>query len=398
MRTRTGLVAALILAMGCAPKASLRVPETPADLGTDPGEALDEIEIDADGPEAHAVPHVYALGAPPPGGAATGELAIHFLNVRQGDATLIACPNGKRILVDAGTLPFPEEPADEDGFDLVRYVRRDLMDLLDPDDPHIDTLLISHPDQDHYNLLPKVLRGIRFDQMVLIGEEREYVNEDHSKPPRRHNAARWLRRIRRDFPGKVHVLQRPAGRAIHDAPAEPSSLFDCGDANVWIVAAEVQESDFPTEPKLSPRNTRSVVLKVTYGTFDAILTGDATFRTEEAMMAEYDDAFLNAAVLKIGHHGSSTTSTSKEWADHVQPELAVASAGRYSLHEHPRRAPIARLEPHVSRADPHWLRWFEKNDGPATDDRDYPNAIFSTATNGQISVYSDGTNWWYDHD
>ena len=95
-------------------------------------------------------------------------------------------------------------------------------------------------------------------------------------------------------------------------------MCDCGDADVFILAADIQASR-------SPKNARSIVVLISYGDFDVMLMGDATFDTEDAILERYPEDWLDVEVLKIGHHGSSTTSTSLDWAETVQPKLAVAN-------------------------------------------------------------------------
>ena len=83
-----------------------------------------------------------------------GVLGIHFLDVGQGDATLVVCPNGERVLVDAGSLPLPSPSRTE-------AYRSSLRALLDPEAPRIDTLVVTHPDGDHFGLLPTMLANVR---------------------------------------------------------------------------------------------------------------------------------------------------------------------------------------------------------------------------------------------
>lgn len=326
------------------------------------------------------------------------ELAIHFLDVGQGDSTLIVCPDGRKILVDSGALPYPETHR-------IEAIRQQLRGYLDADDPKIDTVIVTHQDQDHYNLLPTVLRGVIFDRLILIGGASQYVDKDHSEPPRYHNAGTWLRRLREDYGWKVTLLDRVGGVPYRDPEGGPSPLLPCGDAEIWILAAEVREDDdFPDEDEVSANNTRSIVLKVTYGEFDAILTGDATSFTERAVMNHYSAPFVDIELLKIGHHGS-TTSTAAAWADATSPEIAVVSSGYWNPHAHPRHGPLKRLEPYTRSALPHGMRWFQRWRNPPDDTADYREAIFSTATNGVVSVYSDGSvdvngevDWHYVHD
>jgi len=78
------------------------------------------------------------------------QLEIHFINVGQGDSTLIVCPNGHRILVDAGSSAGADVPTIQTYF----------QSHLGTNTPRLDTLVITHADRDHYNLLDDLLPGV----------------------------------------------------------------------------------------------------------------------------------------------------------------------------------------------------------------------------------------------
>jgi competence protein ComEC len=101
-------------------------------------------------------------------------------------------------------------------------------------------------------------------------------------------------------------------------------------------------------------NDLSVVMRIAYGEFAAVLTGDATALVEERMIRYYG-ADLQADVLKVGHHGSAT-STTPAFLDAVRPAIAVVSAGRDNRYGHPHTVVVDRLEAsgaRVLRTDRH---------------------------------------------
>lgn len=296
-------------------------------------------------------------------------LEVHFIDVGQGDCTLIKCPDGSRILVDAGssTKNFNADP-----------VRDYLLSHLDPDEPRVDALVITHPDSDHYDLVPYLLEGVLVGHIYTAG----YMNEHEQA-----SVDGWL------------AAFEPARRTrlaanIHNV-SPPRSLGEFGDVQVWVLASNV--ADISVE---SPVNTRSVVLKVTYGTVDILLTGDATRDTENDIMARLDPGFLDVEVLKLGHHGSNATSTSAEWAAVVRPEIAVASAGHNNTYGHPHRDVVGRIEPYTITADAHPFRWSWREGQVAkfADFDAYTEAVYSTAVNGTIVVTTDGTTIDLTHD
>ena len=166
-----------------------------------------------------------------------------------------------------------------------------------------------------------------------------------------------------------------------------------------ILAASVLESSVPEawRPRRSSApNALSVVLRVEYGDFQAILTGDATTATEYKILQWYEDDFLDVEVLKIGHHGSSATSTHSDWATVTSPRTAVASAGRFNQYGHPMDLVIRRLEAFADDDDPHDMAWaYYQNDRRRWRVReDYTKSIYTTSASGTVRVYADGDRWW----
>jgi hypothetical protein len=146
----------------------------------------------------------------------------------------------------------------------------------------------------------------------------------------------------------------------------------------------------------SPTNARSIVLRVDFNEFEAILTGDATFDTEEHIAARYDPEFLDVELLKIGHHGSSTTSTSADWAQRLRPDVAVVSAGFDNSFGHPRKTVLDRVAQFTGdNAPPHFMRWGVSSGGGTVlrTRRNYTEAIFNTASNGNIVVTTNGSEF-----
>lgn len=291
----------------------------------------------------------------------SSELRIAFLDVGQGDSTLISCPNGENILIDAGSLSGVGADA----------IRDQLLPRLNPNDNRIDTLIITHADADHYNRLEDVLDEVPVDQVFWVGTEQDYANyfwdwfDDNLKPISTHLTDTDL-----------------------DSPNSPNTQIDCGEAEVYVIAAGVVATE-------SRKNAASIVLMVRYGDFKAVFTGDATHDTEDFIMDRYSADWLDVDLLKMGHHGSLSTSTSEDWADALSPEISVVSAGYQNTHGHPRREVIQRLEPHAITAPEHGFSSATGKRGNYTwhPVDDYEESIYSTTTSGYIQVTSDGNGW-----
>jgi len=295
--------------------------------------------------------------------AAAAPLRLHFIDVGQGDSTLVECPNGQTLLIDAGSTSgrSPDE--------VQQYISR----VLQPHGGDLDTLIVSHPDADHYNLIPEVLHDVSVGRAWFVGIADDYDGE----------VFRWLQRE----PRARTVL----GPDVFDRPARPNAAISCGAAQVWILAAAVEAS-------ASPKNAMSIVVMIRHGDFEAMITGDATHDTEDVILARYPAAWLDLDVLRVGHHGSEATSTSKRWADTLSPKLAIISAGYENTYGHPRQEVVDRLTPHTPNVEAHGFRSAMKNPLGGrryvfTDVEDYREAVYSTAMSGTLIVSSSGTGF-----
>jgi beta-lactamase superfamily II metal-dependent hydrolase len=273
-----------------------------------------------------------------PAAAATGELEAHFIDVGQGDCTFVRFPGGGTMLVDCGTSSGGRAAI---GLRAREYVRGQL----DPNDPWLDTLVITHPDADHYNLLPYVLNGVRIRRVLIVGELDDYrasalnssgQNISSSQKPMKS----WLSAFgasRRITLGGAHL----------STEAEGSALFEAGDGFVYVLAAGATGSNSSWV-----KNTSSIVLLAGFGAFEMVLTGDATFETE----------------------------------------TAIASAGADNTYGHPRKTVIERLEPFTLDEVSHRLRWWKSQREDETKS-DYRESVFSTADSGTVVVRTNGE--WY---
>ena len=303
------------------------------------------------------------------------DLEIHFLDVHQGDSTLVVCPNENRILVDAGdSNKVPGGTLDQSQITALRsYLTTNFNNS-----NRLEYLVITHGDSDHFRLLEDLLAGVTVNTIIYGGFYKEYSSDFR----------KWLSSKPKG------LLVSPVGS---DLASIPNGYFDCGSANVWILA-----SNTPHKKSEWKENTHSLVLKISHGKFDAILTGDATFETEAAVRDFYDDSFLDVELLKLGHHGSRTTSTDKKWVQATKPEIAVASAARGQTSGPPKeqgnqyghlaKEVFDRVRPCTSKVSAHSVVFC---DGPfqCEEESNEIRAVYSTASSGTIVVKSDGSGW-----
>lgn len=243
---------------------------------------------------------------------------IIFFNVGQGDSALIKFADGQKMLVDCG----------QD-----KTVLSKLGGYLPFYDKTIDYLLVSHFDLDHYGGCVDVLRRYDVKNIITNGSEKEYDAYWQS----------WLEGALSERANLISVT-RPFSYSI--AGADLNFLNPDGDLN------------FVNEKEKINSNNLSIVFKLSYASTTVLFTGDMEMPLEDALLAKYCSstspicATLTASILKIGHHGSDSSSGEK-FLSAVNPEKAIVSVGKNSF-GHPSFRVLRKLErvkAKISRTD-----------------------------------------------
>jgi competence protein ComEC len=214
------------------------------------------------------------------------ESAISYLDVGHGSCTLIETPGGKRILVDGGALTSP-------GFDIGKMIITPF--LLEKKILHVDDIIITHSDSDHYN-------GVAF----LLGQfrvKRLWVNTKES------NDRSWSHLIDIAEECGTEVLVPKSNHFIARNEAMSMQVI----ANTTDVTA------------VSADNDNGLIVKYQHGEFSALFPGDISTVMERKLVEAATD--LKATILLAAHHGSAT-SNSIEFLSAVQPKMMVVSSGR----------------------------------------------------------------------
>jgi competence protein ComEC len=242
-----------------------------------------------------------------------GVLRITALDVGQGDANLLELPDGAAFLIDAGGMV--GNPIDTGAAVVLPVLRQKRRTRL-------DVVVLSHPHPDHFGGLAAVLRGVAVGELWDSGQgEAEGAGPAY--------AALLSLARERGIP-----IRRPAdlcGRPRRHGAAELELFAPC--------------------PRYVPgrdANDNSLVVRVTLGRRAALLTGDAESH-EEAELVERYGSRLRADYLKVGHHGSRT-STGEKLLLAVQPTWATMSSGVRNRFGHPHAPTLERLAAHDVRA------------------------------------------------
>lgn len=227
-------------------------------------------------------------------------LTVTFLDVGQGDAAVIETPGGHTILVDTGGVK-------ENGDDEARLVVAPFLKHLGV--RAIDAILLTHPHADHIGGAPTLID--RFPVGMLMDDGQTT-----------------------DEPLVGRARQEARNHGVAYRPAERGEELDCGDGvRLSLLAPTPKEVE-------GPPNDASIVVRLTYGKTTFLLTGDAEAPEEEDM--ERDREPLGCDVLKVGHHGSDTSST-PEFLAEAHPRIAIISVGAHNRYGHPSEAVVERL-------------------------------------------------------
>ncbi len=236
-------------------------------------------------PSAYAVPQPAVEGVPgraaaispaPVASPETGHpLRVHFIDVGHGDSCLVQTPGGHAILIDGGY----SDAADK----VVNYIKKAGV-------KELDLVIATHPHSDHVGGLADVVKCFPV-KMVL----------DSGKPYTTFTYQRFLQAVRAD--GRIkYVLGRSGQVYQYDA------------VKIFILS--------PTDPLPENANDCSIVSRLVYGSISVMFMGDAEAEAEKAIMGRHFS--IKSTVLKVGHHGSSTSS-SLTFLRAVDPKVAVIS-------------------------------------------------------------------------
>lgn len=226
-----------------------------------------------------------------------GKMYVDFIDVGQGDCTLISTTDAV-ILIDAGEAENANQVVD---FLKHREIKK------------IDYCIATHPHSDHIGGLPTVFNNFEVDTVIIpeIPDEKEPTTK-----------------VYEDF---LDGLEK-VNNVMY---AVPGDKIKCGSLKLEILG--------PTN-SYEEMNDFSVVSKITFGKTSVIITGDAETPAEKDML-NVKGADYSADILKLGHHGSSTSS-SEDWLEAVNPDYAVISCGISNKYNHPHKETLSKLDKH----------------------------------------------------
>jgi competence protein ComEC len=203
---------------------------------------------------------------------AFADLEVHFLDVGHGDCTIITC-DGEAMIIDGGVPGCSQQ--------VFNYIIS--LGIAD-----FKYAVATHPDADHIGGLPAAFHAANVKTLL--------------SPIEKHGESRFATLLKTAQEKDVPLVVPQAGKVL-----------SLGEANITVLSPVIQFAD---------TNDLSLVLRLDYGKTSFIFTGDASTAVERDLIARKSD--LDADVLKVSHHGSST-GTSSEFVSAVSPQYAVIS-------------------------------------------------------------------------
>lgn len=220
-----------------------------------------------------------------------GELKVHYLDVGQGDSIFIELPNSQSMLIDAGVS--------SEGESIQQYIN-------DSGYQNIDYLIATHPHADHIGSMDYIVSNMDIGSIYM---------------PKVSTNTKTFERLLQAISDK--------GYKVNSAYAGMTILNE-DDLLIKVLA--------PAEIDPDSLNDCSIVMMITYNNNKFLFTGDA----EKAELNTITDD-ISADVLKVGHHGSKT-STTKAFLQAVNPQYAVISCGKDNDYKHPHKSTVKLLE------------------------------------------------------
>ena len=221
-------------------------------------------------------------------------MEVHMIDVGQGDSILVRTSGGD-MLIDSG----PGKAESQ----LKEY-------LTSVEVKDIEYAVFTHPDADHIGNADMIMTDYTVSNVIM---------------PNKESTSKTYQRMMAAIDASGATVRTP----------EPEMEFTLGSMTVTILA--------PISTKYNDTNNYSVVMKLEFGETSFMMTGDAEEKSELEMLAKYSADLLKCDVLKVGHHGSAT-STTLDFLKAVSPSIALISCGEGNTYGHPYAATLQKLE------------------------------------------------------
>jgi competence protein ComEC len=250
------------------------------------------------------------------------DIEVHYIDVGQGDCELILAGDTS-VLIDAGETEYGEK--------VTEY-------LSSLNIKKLDYVIATHPHSDHIGGLPNVINSFEIGKILMPKITGDMTSTSKS------------------YENLLNAIKSKGLKATAAKAGLKYTLPVSDEKNAVI------EFVAPVKESYDSLNNYSAVIRLVYGGTSFLFTGDAENEAEKDILA--DGADISADILKVGHHGSSSSS-SKAFLEAVKPKLCIISVGAGNSYNHPNAKTIERLNI-------------------------FTKQIYRTDLNGTVIVYSDG--------
>lgn len=221
------------------------------------------------------------------------DLEVHFIDVGQGDAILIKSKDDA-VLIDSGTRVYQDR--------LLKYLNEEGIKGL-------NYIIASHPHEDHIGGLAHIINNIKTENIIMP-------------------------EVTANTQSFELLINSIGSNDVNPIIAKSGDIYEIENSKFVILS--------PNKNRYEKLNNYSVGIKLVYGSSSFIFTGDAEDVSELEMVERFGQD-LRANLLKLGHHGSNTSST-EEFLDAVNPQYAIISLGKNNEYGHPHKEVMDRLE------------------------------------------------------
>jgi len=251
-------------------------------------------------------------------------LSLTFFDVGQGDAALVTTPNNKHFLIDVGRW--------QPDYNSAKYII--IPHLKEEGINKLDAIFLSHPHADHIGGILEIIDSVPVDTIYNSGTD--------------YNSTLYKTYNQKAFDHGIPIKSLHAGEQIFIDPA----------IKVFIYGPQESVSQ-------SNVNNRSLVIELIYGDTEFLFMGDAEHKQEENLLTNYPK-MMNTDFLKVGHHGSKTSSGSSLLKS-TTPQIGVVSLAKHNRFGHPHAQASIRLQRYIP-------------------------TVYYTSLEGALQLYSDGKN------
>ncbi len=238
------------------------------------------------------------------------KVKIAFLDIGQGDASFVQWPDGTQMLIDCA---------------IDDRILEALGRVMSPFDHTLDYLVVSHPDLDHYGGCVDVMKRFEVKHIVYNGYKK--------------NSSQY-------FPVFLQTIQDEVKAGAEYIEMDHEQTWNINSSTLHFLYPDLPINTHPFLSKIKKTdvsNNTSILMILQYGNKKVMFTGDTEFDEENYLLSKYLTSTLDVDVLKVGHHGSSG-STSDAFLRVLTPEYAMISSGAQNRYGHPTLRTLHRLE------------------------------------------------------